>query len=446
MQEEEKSVTQEIRGSFIVDNSSYTYLFLTAAFFVIFLFVKFSTAIYSENGVFTRTELCKTNLSAKNMALNVDLMLASLTYAHENIVLEVTAIRKDTNTKKNIGAEINFVDHYLVDQKISFSNRAKTTEKTFVFDDGSKDSHPVMIYNITHVKDFDQINIQLSLLPKTDALIKAYKFSWHFVNKAAGKYIVLSQFVLIFMVLFMLAMFIYHAQFAKNVFTQVFCSVMGIISFFCSVPTGCIISNKTVAHIVRCIFTALLVSGYRFFCAHMINTSANNQGKIENVIMYVLAGFYTVYLAIAIPYYKGNEVAIPLDAIVFVLHIIEAMMCSALIVRALISAATKNARRLLYFSLMFLLNIVLEFGFENGYVCNRKLLLSYVETDLWSTIHVIFSVFILYFMQINVDENYAQIDGENGNIPKFIDLEDENDSQNFDEDDETKLDGKLADI
>ena len=62
------------------------------------------------------------------------------------------------------------------------------------------------------------------------------------------------------------------------------------------------------------------------------------------------------------------------------------------------------------------------------------MLLSYIETDLWSTIHVVFVSFLLYLMQINIDENYSMINENDNDTPKFIELEEG--SGDFDSDDE----------
>lgn len=426
--EREALPENESGGPFLIDSIEKPILIFILVFLLGFILVRIASATWSSNGVQRKSEICNINKDLKENSMNVDLVLSSISSIHKNIVLKCAAILNDAaNSVKDI--DYSFLVHYLKNGEVIDSKAIKNEKSSISFSSGSDVSQEIELFLHSNEVNFDEIDLQLSINSNLE-LLKAFRFTWELENVNAEKYVVISRLILTGMISYVLGIYVIHSGFGIISASQLVCTFLGVFGCLASLPLKKFMDRERYLFI-NSILTAFVVYTYRLSCNLQIRAVDNRTGTIPIVEIILNIVFYLVYIIL-------NGVAFStIDNIVltsnFLLYsaIFEAIFAGITMARQIFFGKIFSAKRFVFFISMSAINIIFNLTIQNKFVVDPRTLFYAIESGLWSSLHTVMVVFVLFLMQFNIDEGYNQINDLKITMPEFFEADHEADLNDF---------------
>jgi hypothetical protein len=284
-------------------------------------------------------------------------------------------------------------------------------------------------FHVLHKEVFDYDCAQLKVTITTDfEALEGFSFRWSFVNPLAFRFAQISLFLLSVQFAYALFLSIQSISIDQNLFTQLFCVLLGAAGVLASNPFTLLLPAAKAHlsdHVAMAVYTALL----RMFGLIQLELIRAKGAQLNFILLTFFAGFFVVYGIIdeAAAYDRAqllagaeNEIsfALPIETLRMGFHLVYAFVVACWMVLAFVQGRKQAGKRLAVVALCCAVAVgeVLFWQFQWKFL--EKLAFTVIPQIAHAAVNLTVGAFLMFLMRNDRPTEYRQIDleEENGGV------------------------------
>lgn len=418
--ESEANVNVESEADVKTFSSPFLLDHISLIFTVIFFGCLIAFLIFRSNSTSERSTFYPCNQSFHYYSLHLDLSIDSFTELHKHVNIWVSGERK-TGGQKEVRPLNYTVDTTGLKSKTTvnfFRTPIKTSE--FKFENGATTSDKISMTKVLLSSSYDQVKVHFILNADFQDFTGMHVY-WTFNTAPKPAYITFLQVLLPATTLYLTIHFLFHFTSMTEQFTQINIAVLGVISVLASLPYGLIFGSAPVTKYPQFLFTAVMVSYFRYIVASQIQLEAEGTQSPNMKLNLPLIVFFVLYafIDLAVTFSDGASVG-PLSSVMNVVNYVYIILSIAITVLAFIKAENGYSRRLIFMVVLEALSFLIVLRDQNYESIAASFGAPLQRSLTFGASHVFMVSYLLILLQICSDVGYTEIAAHNNDHASLL--------------------------